>query len=139
MVQFLYGEDGMDGVAIEKQKIVHLRDSPADFAAKFVYDVSGHAPPDWLGPSALERITGETESARLILEEIDALKVRPCVACCTSIEHCLLLDDPVAGLSNSLHRSYAAILSLLCPLCSRRYLTLHANTAVGSPACRPCA
>jgi hypothetical protein len=75
VVQFLYGEDGMDGAVIERQKLLHLRDTPEDFAERFVYDVSGHSAPAWLAPSVIDRICADTESSRLILEEIETLKV----------------------------------------------------------------
>jgi DNA-directed RNA polymerase II subunit RPB1 len=75
VVQFLYGEDGMDGVAIERQRLVHLKDKPEDFAERFVYDVSGHAAPRWLPLSVVDRINGDPEAARLLLGEIETLKV----------------------------------------------------------------
>ena len=77
VVQFLYGEDGMDGAAIERQRLVHLQDRPRDFDARFVYDVSAHAAPAWLPPAVVDRIHGDAEAARLLLTEIDDLKARP--------------------------------------------------------------
>lgn len=39
IVQFVYGEDGLDGVHIEKQKVDHINMSDAAFAARFRLDV----------------------------------------------------------------------------------------------------
>ena len=75
VVQFLYGEDGMDGAAIERQRLSHLKDTPEDFAERFVYDVSGHTAPAWLAPSVVDRIHGDADAARMLLTEIDTLKV----------------------------------------------------------------
>ena len=38
MIQFLYGEDGLDGVHIEKQKMVHAELSDRDFYRKYRFD-----------------------------------------------------------------------------------------------------
>jgi hypothetical protein len=64
--------------------------SPSEFASKYVYDVSGSAPPAWLSASAIDRITGDAESARLILEEINTLKVLLFIAIPTAREMLLL-------------------------------------------------
>jgi DNA-directed RNA polymerase II subunit RPB1 len=36
VVQFLYGEDGMDGTAIEAQKLDNLRMSASKFRVQFI-------------------------------------------------------------------------------------------------------
>jgi DNA-directed RNA polymerase II subunit RPB1 len=82
VVQFLYGEDGMDGAAIEKQRLVHLRDSPEQFAARFVYDVSGHAPPAWMPEELAERLLLDTAAQEAHLDEIELLKVWHAFAAC---------------------------------------------------------
>ena len=74
VVQFLYGEDGMDGVAIERQKLVHLRDTRADFADRFVYDLAAHPPPAWLKPAVLEHAGANQEAATLVMQEVETLR-----------------------------------------------------------------
>lgn len=75
VVQFLYGEDGMDGAAIERQRLTHLRDSPAQFASRFVYDVGAQAP-DWMPKDLADRMLTDTASKQAHLDEIELLKVR---------------------------------------------------------------
>ncbi len=48
VVQFLYGEDGMDGVRIEEQHIVHLKKKGKALRDTYQYEVRGR-----LGPSSL--------------------------------------------------------------------------------------
>ena len=51
-MQFLYGEDGMDGVRVEGQNFEHLKDPPEKLLKKFSYTevLSGHKSPEWLLP-----------------------------------------------------------------------------------------
>jgi hypothetical protein len=55
VVQFLYGEDGMDGTAIEAQKLESLRMSPNKFRVCFPPPFSVHSSPTWI-PCLLESI-----------------------------------------------------------------------------------
>ena len=55
VVQFLYGEDGMDGTAIEAQKLESLRMSPNKFRVCFPPPFSVHSSPTWI-PCLLEPI-----------------------------------------------------------------------------------
>lgn len=69
VVQFLYGEDGMEGTAIEGQKIESLRWGPRRFADAFKWDIDkiGWAP-DWVEPTMLEELRNDIE-ARMLLDE----------------------------------------------------------------------
>lgn len=84
VVQFLYGEDGMDGVAIEKQRLVHLRDTPEQFAARFVYDV-GTTTPEWMPKQLADKLLMEPGAKQFHMEEIEDLKVRLCAPCLCSL------------------------------------------------------
>lgn len=86
VVQFLYGEDGMDGAAIERQRLTHLRDTPAQFASRFVYDVGAQAP-DWMPKDLADRMLTDSASKQAHLDEIELLKVR----CLTPPAPCLCL------------------------------------------------
>lgn len=94
VVQFLYGEDGMDGVAIEKQRLVHLRDSPEQFAARFVYDV-GATVPEWMPKALADKLLMEPSVKQYHIQEIEDLKVRPrshsLLRCSVDFRFCSLL------------------------------------------------
>lgn len=66
VMQFLYGEDGMEGTAIEGQRMEFLRYNRRKFGEAYRYDLDrpGWAP-DWLAPKVLEglRTDGEMRAA----------------------------------------------------------------------------
>ncbi len=51
VVQFLYGEDGMDATLIESQTLDHLRMNPDQIAHTYKFDMAG-TKPAWMHPSA---------------------------------------------------------------------------------------
>jgi DNA-directed RNA polymerase II subunit RPB1 len=57
VVQFLYGEDGMDGVRVEGQNYEHLKDPKSKLETKFSYNtvLSGAGTEDWLLPQQVRR------------------------------------------------------------------------------------
>jgi DNA-directed RNA polymerase II subunit RPB1 len=69
VVQFLYGEDGMEGTAIESQRVEFLRWGPRRFAEAFRWELDrpGWAP-EWAAPAALEALRTDLE-ARMALDE----------------------------------------------------------------------
>jgi DNA-directed RNA polymerase II subunit RPB1 len=74
IVQFVYGEDGLDGVHIEKQRLHHLTMSNKDFKDKYYLDVMDEHEP--VSPELLEHATeiaGDLEVQQLLDEEWDAL------------------------------------------------------------------
>ena len=75
IVQFLYGEDGMGGELIEKQKLDIVQMSDADFDRTFRidYDVPGFAT-GWLEPTASDAITADPELKQAIDEEYAQLR-----------------------------------------------------------------
>lgn len=91
VVQFLYGEDGMDGVAIERQRLIHLRSKPNEFNKQFVYDV-GAAAPEWMAPALADRLLTEQASKQAHLQEIEAIQVPPSYLPC-----CLRLAPSCSG------------------------------------------
>ena len=75
IVQFVYGEDGLDGVHIEKQRVHHLTMSNKEFADKYRLDVMDETEP--LSSDLLEHATelaGDLEVQQLLDEEWEALK-----------------------------------------------------------------
>jgi DNA-directed RNA polymerase II subunit RPB1 len=75
VVQFLYGEDGMDGVAIEKQRLVHLRDTKVQFAARFAYDI-GASMPQWMPKPLADKLLLDSSAKQAHLDELKDLEVR---------------------------------------------------------------
>ncbi|KEZ42345.1 DNA-directed RNA polymerase II subunit rpb1 [Scedosporium apiospermum] len=74
IVQFLYGEDGLDALCIEKQRMDHLSMSNADFESRYRLDVMANKRPAAL--DALEygnEIVGDPAVQQLLDEEYDAL------------------------------------------------------------------
>lgn len=69
VIQFLYGEDGMEGTHIEGQRMELLRWGPRRFAEAFrwEFDRPGWAP-DWVSPEVLESLRVDLE-ARLLLDD----------------------------------------------------------------------
>jgi DNA-directed RNA polymerase II subunit RPB1 len=73
IIQFLYGEDGLDAMIIEKQKLGILKMSDASFEAKYRLDLAN--PPEWFKKDYEygNELTGDRESMNLLDSEWDAL------------------------------------------------------------------
>lgn len=73
VIQFLYGEDGLDAMCIEKQKLGILKMSDAAFENKFRLDLAN--PPEWFKTDYEygNELTGDKASMALLDEEWDAL------------------------------------------------------------------
>ncbi|KAI9047551.1 hypothetical protein LZ554_008267 [Drepanopeziza brunnea f. sp. 'monogermtubi'] len=74
IVQFVYGEDGLDGVHIEKQKVDHINLDDKKFAARYRLDVMDDRNP--ISPDLLERandLAGDLEMQQLLDEEYEQL------------------------------------------------------------------
>eukprot|EP00955_Chlamydomonas_euryale_P030688 323046-Chlamydomonas_euryale.AAC.1 len=54
IVQFLYGEDGMDGVRIEGQSLDHIKLDEGKLRGRFQYNLDTDVEPDWLSADVLE-------------------------------------------------------------------------------------
>ena len=68
VMQFLYGEDGMEGTAIEGQRMDFLRYNRRRFRDAYRLDLDSPAwAPDWLDPEALDVLRNDGE-ARALLE-----------------------------------------------------------------------
>lgn len=75
IVQFVYGEDGLDGVYIEKQRVDHINMSDKAFADRYRLDVMDERNP--ISSEALEHaaeLAGDLEVQQLLDEEWEALK-----------------------------------------------------------------
>ncbi|KAF4125176.1 DNA-directed RNA polymerase II subunit RPB1 [Geosmithia morbida] len=73
IVQFLYGEDGLDAMCIEQQKMGILNPSNDKFAEKYRLDLAN--PPEWFRRDYEygNELTGDKESMDLLDEEWEAL------------------------------------------------------------------
>ncbi|OAA46842.1 DNA-directed RNA polymerase II largest subunit [Metarhizium rileyi] len=73
IVQFLYGEDGLDAMCIEKQKLGILKMSDAAFENKYRLDLAN--PPDWFKKDYEygNELAGDKESMDLLDSEWDTL------------------------------------------------------------------
>lgn len=73
IIQFLYGEDGLDAMCIESQKMITLNPSNDSFAARFRLDLAN--PPEWLKKDYEygNELTGDKESMDLLDAEWEAL------------------------------------------------------------------
>jgi DNA-directed RNA polymerase II subunit RPB1 len=76
IVQFVYGEDGLDGVYIEKQKVDHINLDDKKFADRYKLDVMDTENP--ISPDLLEQaneISGDLDVQQLLDEEWEQLKL----------------------------------------------------------------
>ena len=76
IVQFVYGEDGLDGVHIEKQRVHHLTLSDKEFEKKYHLDVMDESEP--LSSDLLEHgteLAGDLKVQQLLDEEWEQLRV----------------------------------------------------------------
>ncbi|KAH0530475.1 hypothetical protein TsFJ059_005088 [Trichoderma semiorbis] len=73
IIQFLYGEDGLDAMCIEKQKLGILKMSDEAFEKKYRLDLAN--PPEWFRKDYEygNELTGDKASMALLDEEWDAL------------------------------------------------------------------
>ncbi|KAG9256051.1 uncharacterized protein F5Z01DRAFT_535793 [Emericellopsis atlantica] len=73
IIQFLYGEDGLDAMCIEQQKMGFLNPSDAKFAEKYQLDLAN--PPEWFKRDYEygDELLGDNESMKLLDEEWEAL------------------------------------------------------------------
>ncbi|UKZ75472.1 hypothetical protein TrVFT333_003157 [Trichoderma virens FT-333] len=73
IIQFLYGEDGLDAMCIEKQKLGTLKMSDEAFEKKYRLDLAN--PPEWFRKDYEygNELTGDKASMALLDEEWDAL------------------------------------------------------------------
>jgi DNA-directed RNA polymerase II subunit RPB1 len=72
IVQFVYGEDGLDGVYIEKQKVDHINISNAAFEDRYRLDIMSDA----IAPELLEHaneMRGDPNTQELLDQEWEAL------------------------------------------------------------------
>ncbi|KAJ2158302.1 DNA-directed RNA polymerase II core subunit rpo21 [Coemansia sp. RSA 552] len=77
IIQFVYGEDGMDGCFIEKQKVLSLRPSHTAFERMFRVNVMDHGSifrPGSLDYSILRNIEGNESVQRVLDEEFAKLE-----------------------------------------------------------------
>ncbi|KAJ2823664.1 DNA-directed RNA polymerase II core subunit rpo21, partial [Coemansia erecta] len=77
IIQFVYGEDGMDGCHIEKQKLQSLRQSHAQFERSFRVNVMDHGSifrPGSLDFSILRNIEGNEAVQRVLDDEFATLQ-----------------------------------------------------------------
>ncbi|KAK9866738.1 hypothetical protein WJX84_006023 [Apatococcus fuscideae] len=74
VVQFLYGEDGMDGTSIESQYFNNLELTPAEMSSKFGWHFENPLyRPDCLEPTVAEKIRNDGPTRRLLEEEMETL------------------------------------------------------------------
>jgi len=77
IVEFIYGEDGLDGAHIEKQKLDSITSSEAKFEKQFKLDVVSTVKPS-IPTSQLEvaaEIQGDVEVQRYLDEEFEQIKI----------------------------------------------------------------
>ncbi|KAL0051000.1 hypothetical protein WJX82_000334 [Trebouxia sp. C0006] len=74
VIQFLYGEDGMDGAAIESQTMEHLRWDRKKLEAKFGYRLDDPKwAPDWLPNEQLEMLHSDIDARQIIDGEFEQI------------------------------------------------------------------
>jgi DNA-directed RNA polymerase II subunit RPB1 len=75
VIQFLYGEDGMEGTSIEGQRMEFLRFNPKKFDAVYKYELDRPGwSPDWMDTVFLEEIVRDDDAREALQEEYDTLK-----------------------------------------------------------------
>jgi len=74
VLQFCYGEDGMDGCFIERQQLPTLRMSDLKLRASYHVDMSRPDLLDWLEPEVKEDLLRNKESEQLLEEEFAQLQ-----------------------------------------------------------------
>ncbi|GAB4819036.1 hypothetical protein N2152v2_006082 [Parachlorella kessleri] len=75
VIQFLYGEDGMEGTAIEGQRIEFLRWNKRKFNDAFKYELDRmNWSPDWLDPIVLDGLRSDLEARQMLDAEFQQLE-----------------------------------------------------------------
>ena len=75
VIQFLYGEDGMEGTSIESQRIDYLRFSPKKFDQAFKWNLEDERwTPEWISGEILEKLKMDFDGKSLLEEEYEQLK-----------------------------------------------------------------
>jgi len=76
IVQFVYGEDGLDGVHIESQRVDIITSSKKQFDRKFRVDLMGSKPETSISPDFLEQaneLVGDVETQEILDHEYEQL------------------------------------------------------------------
>jgi DNA-directed RNA polymerase II subunit RPB1 len=75
VIQFLYGEDGMEGTSIESQRIDHLRFDARKFDQVYKWNLEDERwTPEWISSEVLERLKLDFEGKSLLEEEYELVK-----------------------------------------------------------------
>ncbi|KAG2501690.1 hypothetical protein HYH03_000192 [Edaphochlamys debaryana] len=74
VVQFLYGEDGMDAVRVEGQMFEYLKWDPAKVDKVYKIDTTKDLPPDWLTVEEYEALRSDAETEQALREEMTQLR-----------------------------------------------------------------
>ena len=85
VVQFLYGEDGLDAMCIEKQKLGTLNMSDAAFEHKYRLDLAN--PPEWFKKDYEygNELTGDKSSMDLLDSEWESRRTQKDLRCDFSV------------------------------------------------------
>ncbi|CAD7704200.1 unnamed protein product [Ostreobium quekettii] len=73
VVQFLYGDDGMDGVGIEAQKMEHLRMDDTTLERMYRIDLDSDFKPDWIETSHWEEMRSDLEVREILDTEYETI------------------------------------------------------------------
>ena len=73
VVQFLYGDDGMDGVGIENQKMEHLRMDDAKLEQVYRIDLDSDFKPDWIDTGHWEQMRNDLEVREVLDAEYEVV------------------------------------------------------------------
>ena len=74
LVQLLYGEDGMDASAVEKQSLPLLKPSNADFERRYRVEVDKRRLAQYLRANIVDDITASPEAVQVFAEEFEELR-----------------------------------------------------------------
>ncbi|KAG2453789.1 hypothetical protein HYH02_001998 [Chlamydomonas schloesseri] len=74
VVQFLYGEDGMDAVRIEGQMFEYLKWDPAKLDKVYRIDTTRDMPPDWLSAEEYEALRTDPSVEQAMRDEMAQIK-----------------------------------------------------------------
>lgn len=74
VVQFLYGDDGMDGTGVEAQKLDHLKMDDAQVERTYKISLDDmDMRPDWIHPDAWEVLQTDEEARAVVRSEFEVL------------------------------------------------------------------
>lgn len=74
VVQFLYGDDGMDGTGVEAQKLDHLKMDDAQVERTYKISLDDmDVRPDWIHPESWEVLQTEEEARAIVRSEFEVL------------------------------------------------------------------